>query len=322
MPRFDLLQPLPGRGFGQGVTTGQLAGQCHPLRGGPRGCVHAVGDRTDRHLGGVEAGPQFVEHVPADPAVQQRHPVGALRQPQAHVRHVELRRIVLGAERQHARPAGRRAAAGSADRRRSSGRTMSIGNRSMPAGTGVWVVNTVLARTTVSAVSKSRPAAGGHVLADPLDPEEPGVALVHVEDLGRRQPLDLGERTDRAHTADPGQDLLFDAVLLVAAVEPVGDSAHVVLVLRNVGVQQEQRHPADLGDPDPGPQLRPFRHRQVHQGRFPRLVGEQPQRQTLRVDATGTSRAASRRRSATAGSSPTGRAGRRRSAAGPDRTPI
>ncbi len=46
---------------------------------------------------------------------------------------------------------------------------------------------------------------------------------------------------------------------------------------------KQQRHPADLGDPDPGPQLRPFRHRQVHQGRFPRLVGEQPQWQTLRV---------------------------------------
>ena len=154
----------------------------------------------------------------------------------------------------------------------------------MPAGTGVWVVNTVLARTTVSAVSKSRPAADvGHVLTDPLDPEEPGVALVHVEDLGRRQPLDLGERADRAHTADARQDLLLDAVLLVAAVEPVGDAAHVVVVLRNVGVQQQQRHPADLGDPDPGPQLCPFRHRQVHQGRFPRLVGEQPQRQPLRV---------------------------------------
>ena len=36
--------------------------------------------------------------------------------------------------------------------------TISTGNRSMPAGTGVCVVNTVLERTTVSAVSKSSPS--------------------------------------------------------------------------------------------------------------------------------------------------------------------
>ena len=96
------------------------------------------------------------------------------------------------------------------------------------------------------------------------------MALVHVEDLGRRQPLDLGERADRPHTADTGQDLLLDAVFLVAAVEPVCDAAHVVVVLGDVGVQQQQRHAADLGDPDPSPKLRPFRHGQVHQRRFPR----------------------------------------------------
>ncbi|SLH34752.1 Uncharacterised protein [Mycobacteroides abscessus subsp. abscessus] len=38
-------------------------------------------------------------------------------------------------------------------------RTIGIGNRSMPAGTGVCVVNTVAARTTASAVSKSIPSA-------------------------------------------------------------------------------------------------------------------------------------------------------------------
>ena len=35
--------------------------------------------------------------------------------------------------------------------------TRSRANRSMPAGTGVWVVKTVPARDTSSAVSKSRP---------------------------------------------------------------------------------------------------------------------------------------------------------------------
>ncbi len=63
--------------------------------------MHTVGDRSDRHLGPVESRPQVVEHAPADLAVQQRHPVGPLRKSQTHVRHVELRRVVLGTERDH-----------------------------------------------------------------------------------------------------------------------------------------------------------------------------------------------------------------------------
>ncbi len=163
--------------------------------------------------------------------------------------------------------------------------TISTGNRSIPAGTGVWVVNTVLDRTTVSAVSKSRP--GVDEFADPLGAEEPGVALVHVEHLGRGQPFDRGERADRPHAADPGEDLLLHAMFLVTAVEAVGDPAHVVLVLGDVGIQQQQRHPTDLGDPDPRPQRAGFRQRQLDQRRRARGVGEQTQRQSLPDRATG-----------------------------------
>ncbi len=62
----------------------------------------------------------------------------------------------------------------------------SRGNRSIPAGTGVWVVNSVPARVTSRAVAKSRPRAvlGDRELPDPLQPEESGVALVGVEHLG------------------------------------------------------------------------------------------------------------------------------------------
>ena len=122
----------------------------------------------------------------------------------------------------------------------------------MPAGTGVCVVNTVGDRTTVSAVSKSSPASINSRMRS--TPKKPGVALVHVEHLGRGQALHFGERADRAHPADAGQDLLLDPVLLVAAVEPVGDAAQIVLVLRDVGVQQQQRDSADLRDPDARPQ--------------------------------------------------------------------
>ena len=62
----------------------------------------------------------------------------------------------------------------------------------------------------------------GDELTDPLHPEEARMALVHVEHLRLRQPLDGGERTDRPHSADTGQELLLDAVFLVAAVQPVG----------------------------------------------------------------------------------------------------
>ena len=60
-----------------------------------------------------------------------------------------------------------------------------FGNRSMPAGTGVCVVNTVPARTACSASGKPSAVRLGE-LADPLDALEAGVALVGVEDLGQR----------------------------------------------------------------------------------------------------------------------------------------
>ena len=109
------------------------------------------------------------------------------------------------------------------------------------------------------------------------------MALVHVEHLGRGQALDVGERPDRPHPADTGEDLLLDPVLLVAAVEPVGDTAQVVLVLRDVGIQQQQRDSADLGDPHPRPQLAGIGHGELDQHRVAVAVGEQPQRQALRV---------------------------------------
>ncbi len=61
--------------------------------GHPRRRVHAVGDRRDRHVVAVESGPQAGEHAAGDLAVQQADAVGALRQPQAHDRHVEHGRV-------------------------------------------------------------------------------------------------------------------------------------------------------------------------------------------------------------------------------------
>ena len=65
---------------------------------------------------------------------------------------------------------------------------------------------------------------------------------------------DPGEGADRADAADAEQHLLAQPVLGVAAVQPVGDGADDLAVLLDVGVEQQQRDAADLGDPDAGGQ--------------------------------------------------------------------
>ena len=80
------------------------AGEVEDLAGHPGRRVHAVGDRGDRTLVGVELRPEATEHAAADDAVQLGDAVGALREPEAHHGHVEHGRVaavvVLGAERQ------------------------------------------------------------------------------------------------------------------------------------------------------------------------------------------------------------------------------
>ena len=73
-------------------------------------------------------------------------------------------------------------------------------------------------------------------VADPLEAEEPGVALVGVEHRG----VDA-ERLEGPHPADAEEDLLAEPVLGVAAVEPVGDERRSVGFSVDVGVEQVQR---------------------------------------------------------------------------------
>jgi hypothetical protein len=87
-------------------------------------------------------------------------------------------------------------------------------------------------------------------LAHPLDAEEAGVALVGVEHLGLGLAGERRVRADGPHAADAEQQLLVQAVVAAAAVEPVGDLALGLGVELDVGVQQQQRHAADLRPPD------------------------------------------------------------------------
>ena len=75
-------------------------------------------------------------------------------------------------------------------------------------------------------------------LADSFEPEESGVALVGVEHLR----MDV-ECAQGAHASDAQDDLLAQPVLLVAAVEAVGDEPIGRGVVLDVGVEQVQRDP-------------------------------------------------------------------------------
>ncbi len=126
-------------------------------------------------------------------------------------------------------------------------------------------------------------AGAGDEFADAFGAEEAGVSLVHVEDVGVGQAVDARVGAHGADTADAGEDLLLDPVVLVAAVEAVGDPAQLLVVGRDVGVEQQQWDAPDLGDPDPRIECASARHGDLHERCGAVGLGEQSQRQALRV---------------------------------------
>ncbi len=243
--------------------------------------VHAVGDRRDRDLGLVEARPQPAEHAARDRAVQLRDAVAALRHAQPHVRHVEDRRVVLGAELEH--PLDRH-----------------VGHRLRPLGAGAEVAGDEVAREAVDAGRHrcvgGEDGAGAHrlaglvegqalldELADALDAQEARVPLVHVEDLGLGAAAQRRPRAQGTHPADAEEHLLVEPVVAAAAVQPVGDLAHRRVVGLHVAVEQQQRHAPDLGQPQLGVQHAAVRHAHRHLDRPALGTGEQRQRQPVRV---------------------------------------
>ena len=144
------------------------------------------------------------------------------------------------------------------------------------------MVNTVLERTTVSAVSKSNPAStNSRMRSAPRNPAWPSFMW---NTSGAGSPSIGREGANRSYAADAGQDLLLHAMFLIAAVEAVGDPAQVVLVLRDVGIQQQQRNTTDLRHPDLRMQSAAVRQCQLNQRGRAGTVGEQPQRQPQRVE--------------------------------------
>ena len=94
----------------------------------------------------------------------------------------------------------------------------------------------------------------------------------------------LGVELDRAHAADAEQQLLQQAVLAAATVEAVGDRAQGVLVLGDVGVEQQQRDAADRDPPHARGERLAVGQRQGHEGRGAVRVAQHRQRQAVGVE--------------------------------------
>ncbi len=92
----------------------------------------------------------------------------------------------------------------------------------------------------------------------------------------------LAQGAQGANAADAQHHLLADAHLVIAAVELGRDQAVIGAVFLQVGVQQVERHAADLHPPDV--HLEPARAElKLHAERRPLLVPLQGQRQVVEV---------------------------------------
>ncbi len=252
------------------------------LRRDPGGGVHPVGHGRDRHLRRVEARPQPGEHPPAHLAVQRGDAVGALREPQPHDGHVEAVRVAAGVGLQAERED-----------------TLDVDVREFGARTEVtghqFPVEAVDARRygRVRGEDRARPYGlqRGRELQPPrgqfmdaLQAEEARVPLVGVEHLGLRVAGEPAVRAHRPYSADAQQHLLEQPVLAAAAVQPVGDIALARVVLLHVRVEEQQRHPADLGLPDVRAQGAPAGQGEGDVGGVAVGLAEEGQRQLVGVE--------------------------------------
>ena len=145
----------------------------------------------------------------------------------------------------------------------------------MPAGTGVWVVNTVLARTTVRAVSKSRLSAvtNSRMRSRPRKPAWPSFMWEHVRIGAPSIAVNAGWRGPPIPAAVP-------ACMRCSWSPPYNRSVTLRRSCSFSGMsesEQQQRDPADLGHPYPRPQLLIIGQGQFDQRRHAGRVGQQPQ---------------------------------------------
>ena len=201
----------------------------------PRRHVHTVGDVPDRdRLDGVP-GPQRRSTSSARRRRGGADPVGGAAQPQRRLRHPELllRFVrVRAAERDQLRVV--EAELGHHARERV--RTCSLGYASLPAG------DRRVSREHDPLARRCDPAVAGAQ----LERRECRVTLVQVQHAR----ID-SERAQRPRATDSEQHVLREPRVGIAVVQPRRDPPLERRVGGEVGVEQEQRHAADVDPPDP-----------------------------------------------------------------------
>lgn len=188
--------------------------------------------------------------------MQLGHAIGALSQTQAHDRHVELAGVtalvVLGTQLQDV---GRGHRGGQTridevlhlstietiDTRRHRG----VGREHRGGTNGR---EGLVPRHGIGAVLRV------HQFLDAFDTQETSVSFIAVEHLGSGGSGDAGVRAQRSDTAHAQEQLLLQTVITSTAVEAVGDVTGVLVVLGNIGIQQQQRDTAHVCAPDLGGQ--------------------------------------------------------------------
>ena len=148
--------------------------------------------------------------------MQERHTVGALRQPQPHMSHVERGGVVLraqGDDAVHRHTGQQRGITGfpEVSTHQVHGETVDSGGNRCVRGEHGAGPDHCQGRFHVQSMLPD-------VLANALEPQEPGVTLIGVEHLGRWRARGGDIRTNGTYSTDTGQDFLLDAVVLVAAV--------------------------------------------------------------------------------------------------------
>ena len=237
--------------------------------------MDAVGDVADGNLVLRHARIKRLPHVAADLAVQFAHGVGRARQFQRQHRHAKRLVGVLRihpAQPQNVRP------------RHGQGGAVAV-QRVIHHGRRESVVPSLHRRVRGEDAMRLRlgqrvgifPAAR-HFLAHQFQREKRRVALVHVKHRG----LDA-ERAQQPHAADAQQNFLHDARRAVAAIDPRGEIAEMLVVFRQIGVEQIDRHAPDVDAP--GLERHVF-HVDLDAAHEPFALGVQHrfQRHVLRID--------------------------------------
>lgn len=220
--------------------------------------MNTVGDVSDRDLRRRVTGVETGEHLTGDITVELGYAVGVLGGTQTHVCHVEAIRVFLTAQLKRLvqgdtwaqtllfrKPITKVTAHHGHIETVDSCRNRSVG------GEDIGGANLFKGCGIISACSNA--------LADTLKGEEACMSLIQVGDARGGDATGCTEGVDGADTTDTQDDFLLDAVFRVATIETVGNRTHVLRIVFNVCVQENQRDTSDLGHPEGNLDFAPLR---------------------------------------------------------------